>query len=122
MAAPDPVKPVLTAARVAALRRQVRAVHVDDKVLEYIAQLVVQTRVHKALYLGGSPRASLALLNSAKALAATRNRNFVTPEDVQELAPAVLRHRILLTPEKEMEGGVPDEVIRQIIQKVEVPR
>jgi MoxR-like ATPase len=120
--ATDPVRPVLTAERIAALRRQVKAVHVDDKVLEYIASLVVQTRAHKALYLGASPRASLALLHSAKALAATRSRNFVTPEDVQELAPAVLRHRILLTPEKEMEGTQPDEVIRQIIQKVEVPR
>jgi MoxR-like ATPase len=119
---PARVKPVLTAASIAALRRQVQGVHVDDKVLEYIAALVVQTRAHKALYLGASPRASLALLHSAKALAATRNRNFVTPEDVQELAPAVLRHRILLTPEKEMEGAGPDEVIRQIIQKVEVPR
>jgi MoxR-like ATPase len=106
----------------ATLRQQVKTVHVDAKVLEYIATLVVQTRAHKALYLGASPRASLALLNSSKALAATRNRNFVTPEDVQELAPAVLRHRILLTPEKEMEGAVADEVIRQIIQKVEVPR
>jgi MoxR-like ATPase len=118
----NPVKPVLTAARMATLRQQVKTVHVDAKVLEYIATLVVQTRAHKALYLGASPRASLALLNSSKALAATRNRNFVTPEDVQELAPAVLRHRILLTPEKEMEGAVADEVIRQIIQKVEVPR
>jgi MoxR-like ATPase len=118
----NPVNPVLTAARMATLRQQVKTVHVDAKVLEYIATLVVQTRAHKALYLGASPRASLALLNSSKALAATRNRNFVTPEDVQELAPAVLRHRILLTPEKEMEGALADEVIRQIIQKVEVPR
>ena len=121
-AALTPVKAVLTAAGIAALRRQVKAVHVDAKVLEYIASLVVQTRAHKSLYLGASPRASLALLHSAKALAAIRNRNFVTPEEVQELAPAVLRHRILLTPEKEMEGILPDEVIRQIIQKVEVPR
>ncbi|MBA9079307.1 MULTISPECIES: AAA family ATPase [Rufibacter] len=118
----EEVQPVLTAQNVMELRQQVQGVHVDAKVLEYIAQLVVQTRAHKALYLGASPRASLALLTSAKALAALRNRGFVTPEDVQELAPAVLRHRVLLTPEKEMEGATPDDVIKQIIQKTEVPR
>ncbi|KAA3439939.1 AAA family ATPase [Rufibacter hautae] len=118
----DEIRPVLTAEKVSALRKQVREVHVDIKVLEYIAQLVVQTRANKSLYLGASPRASLALLNSAKALAAIRNRSFVTPEDVQELAPSVLRHRILLSPEREMEGATPDDVIKQIIQKTEVPR
>ena len=91
-------------------------------ILEYIAKLVGQTRAHKSLYLGASPRASLALLNGAKALAALRGRDFVTPEDVQFLAPSVLRHRIMLTPEREMEGGTPDEVVKQIIQSVEVPR
>ncbi|WP_192822135.1 MoxR family ATPase [Rufibacter sp. LB8] len=116
------IQPVLSAEKVARLRKQVQAIHVDDNVLAYIANVVVQTRSHKSLYLGASPRASLALLNSAKALAAIRNRGFVTPEDVQELAPAVLRHRVLLTPEREMEGGTPDDVIKQIIQKVEVPR
>ncbi|MGV3540549.1 MAG: AAA family ATPase [Rufibacter sp.] len=118
----DEIKPVLTAEKVASLRQEVQGVHVDAKVLEYIAALVVQTRANKSLYLGASPRASLALLNSAKALAALRNRSFVTPEEIQELAPSVLRHRILLTPEREMEGATPDDVIKQIIQKVEVPR
>ncbi|WP_210463213.1 MULTISPECIES: AAA family ATPase [Rufibacter] len=118
----DEIRPVLTAEKVSMLRKQVREVHVDTKVLEYIAQLVVQTRANKSLYLGASPRASLALLNSAKALAAIRNRSFVIPEDVQELAPSVLRHRILLSPEREMEGATPDDVIKQIIQKTEVPR
>jgi MoxR-like ATPase len=118
----EKIQPVLTAAKVAQLRQEVKAVHVDANVMEYIANLVVQTRAHQALYLGASPRASLALLNSAKALAAIRNRSFITPADIQELAPAVLRHRILLTPEKEMEGTSPDDVIKQIIQKIEVPR
>lgn len=116
------IKPVLTADKMAGLRQQVKTVHLDDKLLEYISQLVVQTSAHKSLYLGASPRASLALLNSTKAWAAIRGRNFVTPEDVQELAPAVLRHRILLTPEKEMEGATPDDIVKQIIQKTEVPR
>ena len=72
--------------------------------------------------LGGSPRASLAIVNSAKALAAMKGRDFITPEDIIWVAPAVLRHRIMLTPDKEMEGVTPDEVVAQIIQKIEIPR
>jgi MoxR-like ATPase len=83
---------------------------------------VQSTRAHKSLFLGASPRASVALLNSSKALATLRGRDFVTPEDVQELAAPVLRHRVLLTPEREMEGGTADEVIGQVVQKIEVPR
>ncbi|WP_082017119.1 AAA family ATPase [Hymenobacter sp. DG25B] len=116
------VQAVLTAEQVAQLRQQVQQQHVEPKLLEYIARIVGQTRAHKSLYLGASPRASLALLNGAKALAALRGRDFVTPEDVQYLAPAVLRHRILLTPEREMEGTTPDEVVKLILQQIEVPR
>ena len=118
----DCVKPVLSAEELVSLREAVQYVHLDKKLLEYIAQIVGETRTNKSLYLGASPRASIALLNSAKALAALRGRGFVTPEDVQELAPVVLRHRVLLTPEREMEGLQPDDVIKQIIQKIEVPR
>ena len=116
------VRPILSAADLAALRQQVRQQRVEANILEYIAKLVGQTRAHKSLYLGASPRASLALLNGAKALAALRGRDFVTPEDVQFLAPSVLRHRIMLTPEREMEGVTPDEVVQQIMQTIEVPR
>ncbi|MBW3130725.1 AAA family ATPase [Hymenobacter profundi] len=116
------VQQVLSAEDIAALRRQVRQQRVEPKLLEYIARLVGQTRAHKGLYLGASPRASLALLNGAKALAALRGRDFVTPDDVQFLAPAVLRHRILLTPEREMEGLTADEIVKQIVQQIEVPR
>ena len=116
------VQPILSAADLHELRQQVRQQRVEANILEYIAKIVGQTRAHKALYLGASPRASLALLNGAKALAALRGRDFVTPEDVQFLAPSVLRHRIMLTPEREMEGGTPDEVVAQIVQSVEVPR
>ena len=118
----DAVQAVLTADQLAALRAQVHRVHVEDKLFDYIAQIVQTTRANKSLYLGASPRASVALLNSAKALATLRGRDFITPEDVRELAPSVLRHRILLTPEREMEGGTADEVIGQLVQKVEVPR
>ncbi|MCB2407562.1 AAA family ATPase [Hymenobacter lucidus] len=118
----EKVQSVMTADDLRELRQQVQRQHVEPKLLEYIARLVGQTRVHKGLYLGASPRASLALLNGAKALAALRGRDFVTPEDVQYLAPHVLRHRILLTPEREMEGHTADDVVKQIVQLIEVPR
>ncbi len=118
----DAVQAVVSAADLHQLREQVSRQHVEPKLLEYIARLVGQTRAHKGLYLGASPRASLALLNGAKALAALRGRDFITPEDIQYLAPMVLRHRIQLTPEREMEGGTPDDVVKQILQQIEVPR
>lgn len=118
----EAVKPVLTAEQLADLRASVQHVHVEDNLFGYIANIVRDTRANRSLYLGASPRASVALLNSAKALATLRGRDFVTPEDVQTLAGPVLRHRILLTPEREMEGATPDEVIAQIVQKIEVPR
>jgi len=84
------------------LREKTHKIHIEDHLLTYIAQIILQTRNNKSLFLGASPRASVALMNSAKALAAIRGRDFVTPEDVQELAAPVLRHRIILTPEREM--------------------
>ncbi|WP_295721374.1 MoxR family ATPase [Mucilaginibacter sp.] len=116
------IEPVLSAAEIIALRQQVKALHVEHKLLEFTAKIVFESRNHKALYLGGSPRASLAIINGAKALAAIRGRDFVTPEDIIYVAAPVLRHRIMLTPDKEMEGVTPDEVIAQIIQKIEIPR
>ena len=90
--------------------------------LEYIARIIHETRSNKSLFLGASPRASVAILKSAKAFAAMRGRDFVTPDDVILVVPSVLRHRILLTPEREMEGLTPDEVIQTIMKKIEVPR
>lgn len=118
----DAVQSVLNPEQLAALRASVHQVHIEDKLFEYIAQIVRSTRANKSLYLGASPRASVALLNGSKALATIRGRDFVTPEDVQELAPAVLRHRVLLTPEREMEGGTADDVIAQLLKQIEVPR
>jgi MoxR-like ATPase len=116
------IQAILHPQQLAELRKKTHQIHVEDKLLEYIAKIILQTRNNKSLFLGASPRASVALLNSSKALAAIRGRDFVTPEDVQELAPAVLRHRILLTPEREMEGATPDDIAAQILQKIEVPR
>lgn len=118
----DDVQPVLTASDIAAYRNQVEGLHIDANLVRYIAQIVHKTRGNSALYLGASPRASLAILMGAKAFAAMRGRDFVTPEDIQDITKPVLRHRILLTPDKEMEGARPDDVIQTIIDGVEVPR
>jgi MoxR-like ATPase len=103
-------------------RKLVQQVHVESKLIEFIAKLTVSTRSDRSLYLGASPRASLALLDAAKAIAVLRGRDFVTPEDIQYVAPAVLRHRVALTPEREMEGATTDDVIAELIRKIEVPR
>ncbi|MDR2040399.1 MAG: MoxR family ATPase [Bacteroidales bacterium] len=113
---------VLNADIIRNLRSSIQSVYVKPDLLEYIAQIVAATRGNPALYLGASPRASIALLNGTKAWAAMQGRDFITPEDIQELAYPVLRHRIMLSPEKEMEGSSPDDMVRQIIQKIEVPR
>ena len=116
------IKEILTAAHISTLRRQVRAILIEEKLLRFIAKIVTATRSHKSIYLGASPRASLAIMSSAKATAAMQGRDFVTPEDILEMTVPVLRHRIILTPEKEMEGGTEDDVIREIIQSLEIPR
>jgi MoxR-like ATPase len=116
------VKSILSADDIKLYRSAVQNVHVDENLLHYIGKIVVHTRNHPSLFLGGSPRASVALLNSSKAFAALNGRDFVTPEDVKSVAPPVLRHRIALTPDKEMEGLTTDDIITQIIDKVEVPR
>lgn len=116
------IAPILTANDIIMLRAQVRGLFVEPKILEFVAKIIHETRNNKSLFLGGSPRASLAIVNGAKALAAMKGRDFITPEDIIWVAPAVLRHRIMLTPEKEMEGVTPDEVVVQIIQKIEIPR
>lgn len=116
------VNRVITATQVLEFQTQVRKIHIEEKLLHYIASLVQETRVNPSLYLGASPRASLAVMNCAKAVAAMHDRDFVTPDDIVEMLPHVLRHRIMLTPEREMEGIAADEVIAQIIKAVEVPR
>jgi MoxR-like ATPase len=116
------VSAVLSATQVDELRKQVRTIHVEEKLITFITSIVASTRNHKSIYLGASPRASVGILNGAKALAAMRGRDFVTPDDITHIIPAVLRHRIVLTPEKEMEGASTDDVIDQIIQGIDVPR
>jgi len=100
----------------------VENLHISDQLISYIAELVNSTRNNGDLYLGASPRASLAILRSAKAMAAIRGRNFVTPEDIKEVSLPVLNHRILLSAEKELEGKTAEDVITELISKIEVPR
>jgi MoxR-like ATPase len=116
------IKPVLSSQQIIELRKVVRSLYVEPKLLEFVAKVVQETRKNNSLFLGGSPRASLAIVNAAKAIAAINSRDFITPEDIIRVTPSVLRHRIMLTPEKEMEGITPDEVVAQIFQKIEIPR
>lgn len=118
----DGIPKILNAAQIEQYRKTVLQLTVEQKLLEFIAKIVNETRNNSSLYLGASPRASLAILRAAKAFAAIRGRDFVTPEDILEVVPHVLRHRIILTPEKEMEGLTPDDLIEKIIKSVEIPR
>ena len=118
----DMIKPAISGQQVIALRQQIKTLLIEERLLHFIGKLIHQTRNHKSIYLGASPRASLAIMNAAKATAAIRGRDFVTPEDILDIVNPVLLHRIILTPDKEMAGVTEDEVIRQIIQGMEVPR
>ena len=118
----DIVKPVLDGQKINSLRKQIKSILIEERLLQFIARMIHQTRNHKSIYLGASPRASLAVMNASKAIAAMQGRDFVTPEDIREVVTPVLRHRIILSPDKEMEGVTEDEVIKQIIQAMDVPR
>lgn len=118
----DLVESVLDGETIHRLRNKVKSFHVEDKLLDFITALVTSTRKHSGIYLGASPRASIGTLNAAKAMAALSGRDFVTPDDILRVIVPVLRHRIILTPEKEMEGVNADEMIRSIIDAVEIPR
>lgn len=116
------IEPVLKKEQMAIIRQQVKTLVIDEKLLQFIAKLIHQTRNHKSIYLGASPRASLAIMNASKAMAAINGRDFVTPDDILEIAVPVLRHRIILSPDKEMEGVSEDAVIKQIINSLDIPR
>ncbi|RMG62342.1 MAG: MoxR family ATPase [Bacteroidetes bacterium] len=118
----DAIRPVLTAADIRRHQEVVRGIHIEPKLIEYIVRIIDRTRNNKDLYLGASPRAAINLMTTAKALAAMRGRDFVTPEDIQYMCGPVLQHRIILTPEREMEGATPGSVVQQLVEQVEVPR
>lgn len=113
---------VLNAEQIAEYQQIIKQIIIESNLLKYIAAIVDNTRNNANLYLGASPRASLAIMNASKALAAINGRDFVTPDDIKKIAPSVLRHRIILTPEREMEGITADKVVQQIMETIEIPR
>ncbi|MGI9650025.1 AAA family ATPase [Chryseobacterium sp. RLHN22] len=118
----EAINKVITAQQLNNYQKLVKKIIVESQLIEYIAKIIINTRENQFLYLGASPRASLALLTASKAFAALRGRDFVTPEDIKEASYAVLRHRVIVSPEREMEGLTADEIIRQILEGIEIPR
>ncbi|MEO6812495.1 MAG: MoxR family ATPase [Ginsengibacter sp.] len=116
------VDKIISAAQITEYRSMVNAVIIEPGLVAFIAKIVNATRNNPSLFLGASPRASLAILRASKANAAIKGRDFVTPEDIIEMAVPVMRHRIIPTPEKEMEGISTDQLINNIISGIEVPR
>jgi MoxR-like ATPase len=118
----EDVYKILSTAQIAEYRQIIHQVVIDPKLVEFIAKITNETRNNSSLFLGASPRASLAILRASKANAAIKGRDFVKPEDILEMAAPVMRHRIILTPEKEMEGITADELIQNITGNIEIPR
>ena len=116
------VSPVISGEEINNYRKLIRQIQVEPKLLEYIASIVVTTRSNSFLYLGASPRATIAILNASKAFAAMAGRDFITPEDIKKAAVPVLRHRVIVTPEREMEGITSEQIIEQIIESIQIPR
>jgi len=116
------VKPMLTPDQLLEFRKLAQQVYLDKSLLQYIAQIVAQTRDSKAVFLGGSPRASVCIMRASKSYAMICGRDFVTPEDIKFVTPYILQHRIQLTAEAEMEGLNAVNVIARLIDKVEVPK
>lgn len=116
------VNKLITPARIVEYRKIINSVIIEPSLIEFIAKVVGTTRGSGAFFLGASPRASLAILKASRANAAFKGRDFVTPDDIIEMAIPVLRHRVILTPEKEMEGASVDEILHQLIANITVPR
>ena len=118
----EDIKPIISKDLLLALRETMSAVLVDDSLLGYIAQIVHQTRTSKAVILGASPRAAVAMLQASKAIALIYGRDFVTPDDIKMVAPAVLDHRIIISAEAEMQGYTASKIVATLVNNVEVPK
>ena len=118
----DTITTIISQSNIIEFQELVKQVLIEPNLIEYIAKIVLNTRENAFLYLGASPRASIAILNASKGFAALRGRDFVTPDDIKEAAIPVLQHRVLVTPEREMEGITSTEIIKQIVDSVEIPR
>ena len=113
---------IISQSHIIEFQELVKQILIEQNLIEYIAKIVLNTRENAFLYLGASPRASIAILNTAKGFAALRGRDFVTPDDIKDAAIPVLQHRVVVTPEREMEGITSTEIIKQIVDSVEIPR
>ena len=113
---------IISQSHIIEFQELVKQILIEQNLIEYIAKIVLNTRENAFLYLGASPRASIAILNAAKGFAALRGRDFVTPDDIKDAAIPVLQHRVVVTPEREMEGITSIEIIKQIVDSVEIPR
>jgi len=118
----DVIDAVVTPAELSKMQQVISNVHVEDQMYKYICELVQETRNHGKVYLGASPRSSLAILKASKATAAMQGRSFVIPDDIQYVAPHIINHRLILTPDAEMEAITPEAIIKEIIAELEVPR
>ncbi len=118
----DAIKSIIDAKQIAKFQQQVQEIRIEQHLMNYIGQIVNNTRDNPFLYLGASPRASLAILQASKAFAAMQGRDFVTPEDIKRSAIPILQHRVIVTPEREMEGVSSKQVISQMLESIEVPR
>ncbi|SNY99403.1 AAA family ATPase [Flagellimonas pacifica] len=118
----DLIKAVLSAKQIAEYQNTIKEIIVEQNLLKYIAAIVDNTRSNANLYLGASPRASIAIMDASKALAAINGRDFITPDDIKKVAGPILGHRIILTPEREMEGLTANQVVKQIVESIEIPR
>lgn len=116
------IQAVVSPSELKTQRELVSKIHVEKELMSYIAKIVQETRNSSSIYIGASPRASVYVMKASQAWAAMQGRDFITPEDVKRVIVPALRHRITLTPEREMEGIIPDTVLKQLADKVEVPR
>lgn len=116
------ISTIISQSHIIEFQELVKQILIEQNLIEYIAKIVLNTRENAFLYLGASPRASIAILNAAKGFAALRGRDFVTPDDIKDAAIPVLQHRVVVTPEREMEGITSIEIIKQIVDSVEIPR
>ncbi|HLV45711.1 MAG TPA: MoxR family ATPase [Flavobacterium sp.] len=116
------VQAVISESEIVEFQKVVKHILIENHLIAYIANIVNATRNNPLLFMGASPRASIALLNAAKSFAAISGRDFVTPDDIQTVSVPVLQHRIIVSPDKEMEGVTSREIINQIVQSIEIPR
>lgn len=118
----DVVKTIISSEKILNFQHLIQQIHIEKNLIQFIAKIVTHTRENPFLYLGASPRASLALLQASKAFAAIQGRDFVTPEDIKRVAIPVLQHRVIVTPEREMEGISARQIIKQMLETIEIPR